>query len=34
MGERTALQAYVVEVILGMHQKSRDELGIAKIEES
>jgi len=34
MGERTALQAYVVEVILGMHEKSRDELDITKIEES
>lgn len=34
MGQRTALQAYVVEVILGMATKTRDELGIEKIESS
>lgn len=34
MGRRTALQAYVVEVILGMAEKTRDELGIEKIESS
>ncbi len=33
MGERTALQAYVIEVILNNAVKTRDELGIAKIEE-
>ncbi|MGI9523680.1 MAG: Bug family tripartite tricarboxylate transporter substrate binding protein [Hyphomicrobiaceae bacterium] len=32
MGERTALQAYVVEVILGTAKKTRDELKINKIE--
>jgi tripartite-type tricarboxylate transporter receptor subunit TctC len=32
MGERTALQAYVVEVILGTAKKTRDELKIKKIE--
>ena len=33
MGERTALQAYIIEVILGTAVKTRDELGIAKIED-
>lgn len=33
MGRRTALQAYIIEVILGTAVKTRDELGIAKIEE-
>lgn len=32
MGDRTALQAYVVEVILGTAKKTRDELKIKKIE--
>ena len=34
MGERTALQAYIIEVILGTAVKTRDELGIAKIEDA
>ncbi len=34
MGQRTALQAYIIEVVLGTAEKTRDELGIAKIEES
>lgn len=34
MGQRTALQAYVIEVILGTAVKTRDELGIEKIEEA
>jgi tripartite-type tricarboxylate transporter receptor subunit TctC len=34
MGERTALQAYVIEAILGTAVKTRDELGIPKIEEA
>jgi putative tricarboxylic transport membrane protein len=34
MGRRTALQAYIIEVILGMAVKTRDELDIEKIEES
>jgi len=34
MGRRTALQSYVIEVILGTNVKTRDELGIEKIEES
>lgn len=34
MGRRTALQSYIVEVILKTNQKTRDELGIEKIEES
>jgi putative tricarboxylic transport membrane protein len=34
MGQRTALQAYIIEVVLKMQTKTRDELGIAKIEES
>ena len=34
MGQRTALQAYIIEVILGTAQKTRDELGIEKLEES
>jgi len=33
MGERTALQAYIIEVILGTAEKTRDELDIPKIEE-
>ncbi len=33
MGERTALQAYIIEVILEEAVKTRDELGIAKLEE-
>jgi tripartite-type tricarboxylate transporter receptor subunit TctC len=33
MGERTALQAYIVEVVLGNAVKTRDELNIPKIEE-
>ncbi len=33
MGRRTALQAYIIEVILGTAVKTRDELGIEKIEE-
>ena len=32
MARRTALQAYIVEVILGQAVKTRDELGIEKIE--
>ncbi len=32
MGQRTALQAYIVEVILGSAKKTRDELKIEKIE--
>lgn len=32
MKDRTALQAYIVEVILGTAVKTRDELGIEKIE--
>jgi tripartite-type tricarboxylate transporter receptor subunit TctC len=32
MGQRTALQAYIVEVILGTAVKTRDELKIEKIE--
>lgn len=32
MGERTALQAYIIEVILGAAKKTRDELKIKKIE--
>lgn len=34
MGERTALQAYIIEVILGTAVKTRDELDIPKIEEA
>jgi tripartite-type tricarboxylate transporter receptor subunit TctC len=34
MGTRTALQAYIIEVILGTAVKTRDELDIAKLEES
>ncbi|MEM7023555.1 MAG: tripartite tricarboxylate transporter substrate-binding protein [Pseudomonadota bacterium] len=34
MGQRTALQAYVIEVILGMAEKTRDELDIVKLEDS
>jgi tripartite-type tricarboxylate transporter receptor subunit TctC len=34
MGRRTALQAYIIEVILGTAVKTRDELDIEKIEES
>jgi len=34
MGRRTALQAYIIEVILGMAEKTRDELDIVKLEES
>jgi tripartite-type tricarboxylate transporter receptor subunit TctC len=34
MGRRTALQAYIIEVILGTAKKTRDELQIEKIEES
>jgi tripartite-type tricarboxylate transporter receptor subunit TctC len=34
MGERTALQAYIIEVILGTHVKTRDELNIPKLEQS
>jgi tripartite-type tricarboxylate transporter receptor subunit TctC len=34
MGRRTALQAYIIEVILGTAVKTRDELGIEKIEEA
>lgn len=34
MAKRTALQAYVVEVILGNAVKTRDELGIDKIEDT
>jgi tripartite-type tricarboxylate transporter receptor subunit TctC len=34
MGKRTALQAYIIEVVLGIHKKTRDELDIPKIEES
>lgn len=34
MGVRRALQAYIVEVILGTAVKTRDELDIPKIEES
>jgi tripartite-type tricarboxylate transporter receptor subunit TctC len=34
MGQRTALQAYVIEVVLGTAVKTRDELGIEKLEES
>ena len=34
MGQRTELQAYVIEVILKMQKKTRDELGFGKIEES
>ena len=33
MGQRTALQAYVIEVILGTAVKTRDELDIPKLEE-
>jgi tripartite-type tricarboxylate transporter receptor subunit TctC len=33
MGERTALQAFIIEVILEEAVKTRDELGIAKIED-
>ena len=32
MGKRTALQAYIVEVVLGTATKTRDELKIEKIE--
>ncbi|GAB5377159.1 MAG: tripartite tricarboxylate transporter substrate-binding protein [Acuticoccus sp.] len=32
MADRTALQAYIVEVVLGAAVKTRDELGIPKIE--
>ncbi len=32
MGKRTALQAYIVEVVLGNAKKTRDELKIEKIE--
>ena len=32
MGKRTALQAYIVEVVLGTAKKTRDELKIEKIE--
>jgi tripartite-type tricarboxylate transporter receptor subunit TctC len=34
MGKRTALQAYLIEVILGMAEKTRDELDIMKLENS
>jgi tripartite-type tricarboxylate transporter receptor subunit TctC len=34
MGVRTALQAYIIEVILGTAVKTRDELGIPKLEEA
>jgi|SaaInl4_150m_RNA_FD_contig_31_775520_length_1572_multi_7_in_0_out_0_2 tripartite-type tricarboxylate transporter receptor subunit TctC len=34
MKQRTELQAYVIEGILGMHKKTRDELGFGKIEET
>jgi hypothetical protein len=34
MGERTALQAYIIEVILGTAVRTRDELDIPKIEEA
>ena len=34
MGQRTALQAYIVEVILGTAVKTRDELDIPKLEEA
>jgi glutamine synthetase type III len=34
MGQRTALQAYVIEVILGTAVKTRDELDIPKLEEA
>lgn len=34
MGARTALQAYIVEAVLGNAVKTRDELGIEKIEDS
>jgi tripartite-type tricarboxylate transporter receptor subunit TctC len=34
MGERTALQAYIIEVILGTAVKTRDELDIPKLEEA
>lgn len=33
MGQRTALQAYIVEEVLGTAVKTRDELDIPKIEE-
>jgi tripartite-type tricarboxylate transporter receptor subunit TctC len=33
MGERTALQAYIIEVILGTAVKTRDELDIPKLED-
>jgi tripartite-type tricarboxylate transporter receptor subunit TctC len=34
MGERTALQAYIIEAILGTAVKTRDELNIPKLEEA
>jgi hypothetical protein len=34
MGVRTALQAYIIEVILGTAVKTRDELDIPKLEEA
>jgi tripartite-type tricarboxylate transporter receptor subunit TctC len=34
MGKRTALQAYIIEVILGIAVKTREELDIPKIEEA
>jgi tripartite-type tricarboxylate transporter receptor subunit TctC len=34
MGQRTALQAYIIEVILGTAVKTRDELDIPKLEEA
>lgn len=33
MGDRTALQAYIIEVVLGTAVKTREELDIPKIEE-
>jgi tripartite-type tricarboxylate transporter receptor subunit TctC len=34
MGQRTALQAYIIEVILGTAVKTREELDIPKLEEA
>ncbi len=34
MKQRTELQAYVIEVILGIQKKTREELGLGKIEET
>jgi tripartite-type tricarboxylate transporter receptor subunit TctC len=34
MGQRTALQAYIIEVILGAAVKTREELDIPKLEEA